>query len=385
MKKKKVVVYTFSDTLDNYGQVLQYLATQIFLDKQGCETSILRYKVEKTIRDRIKRKIKQIIFRLKAINKRTVQNIQTDTTVLSDMELRNLFFQKAKGTTLAEDKKHPRYFEQFRTKHFRQTMYKNLLSNPPQADVYCVGSDQSWSWCADENFLNYGADNIKRISFAPSFGAYFPQEPEEWDALSKKLQRFNLVTVREKSGVEICRRAGRPDARLIPDSTLLLHADEYRIYEAEEIPTTKDYIFLYLLGNPTDIDISQIYGFASKEGLEVIYVTSQGREDSYPHMAATIPQWLSCIKQAKYVMTNSFHGMVFSIIYNKQFLVFPLVYPFHRMNGRIDTLLDKYQLENHKYIGDLEAVKIKISYERINAMRENEIKEVSTLIAEILK
>lgn len=379
----KVVVYTFSDTLDNYGQVLQYLATQIFFDRLGCETSLLKYREQISLRGRVRQMKKKLLCGLGYSGKDETPVLIEEKT-LSDDELRKVFFQRAKELTVKDDKKHPRHFEQFRKKHFRYTEYRDLIANPPKADVYCVGSDQSWSWCGDENFLNYGIDDIKRISFAPSFGAFVPSDKNEWEVLSEKLQRLDLVTVREESGIEICKKAGRADVKLIPDPTMLLKAEDYGMYEDSESGNNGEYIFLYLLGNPTDIDIDSVYEFAEKEGLEVVYVTSQGREDSHKHVAATIPQWLSYIRHARYVMTNSFHGTAFSIVYNKKFLVFPLIRPFHNMNGRIDTLLDKYGLCERKYTGNLNAVKREIAYDKVNSMRDDKINEVSVLIQDTL-
>lgn len=371
---RKIVVYTFSNTLDNYGQVLQYLATQIFFEKLGYEASLLQYEpLKKSFWSRLKKKIKRLIHPCVQKDDDVISQT-TPSDRLSEEEIRKAFFAKAKEITKRKEQEHPRFFEEFRKKNFHYTSYHNLLQSPPDADVYCVGSDQSWSWCSDENFLNFGKDNVKRIALAPSFGASIPQSEDAWQSLSDKLGRFDLVTVREHTGVEICQQAGRDDAIVCPDPTMLLQSLDYEKFEEEKLPQKKEYLFLYLLGNPTDIDTEKVYEFAEQENLDVVYVTSQGREDDHPQIPATVPQWLSYIRHAKYIMTNSFHGTAFSIIYHKKFLTFPLMWPFERMNDRIVTLLVNHHLESRLFKGDYTEIQNDIDYgfsdEYLHKMRE---------------
>ena len=381
---QKIVVYTFSNTLDNYGQVLQYLATQIFFEKLGYEASLLQYEpLAESLWYRLKNKIWRLIHPCGLKDGSGISQT-TSSESLSEEEMRNAFFAKAKEITERKEKEHPRFFEKFRKKHFHYTLYHNLLNDPPDADVYCVGSDQSWSWCSNVNFLNFGKESVTRISLAPSFGAYLPESEDAWQNLSNKLRRFDLVTVREHTGVEICKQAGRDDAILCPDPTMLLQSQDYEKYEEETLPRKKDYLFLYLLGNPTDIDMVKVYEFAEQEQLDVIYVTSQGREDDYPQIPATIPQWLSYIRNAKYIMTNSFHGTAFSIIYHKKFLTFPLVWPFERMNDRIVTLLENHHIESRIFKGDYTEIQNDIDYcfsdEYLHGMRELIQKKIKKVI-----
>lgn len=354
---RKIIISTFCGTLDNYGQVLQYLATQVYFEKIGWDASLLQVVSKRPVLTRIKNKIKTLLSFTGTLSP-DVSKITSDT----EQQVRNDFFLKAKKITERKEKEQPRHFEEFRKRWFNYTFCNNVMNNPPEADVYCVGSDQYWSWCDDLNFLNYGLPAVKRISFSASFGAYKPTTESEWDLLRNMLSRFDLVTIRESSGKAICNRAGRQDAVVVPDPTLLLSPEEYRQFESPIIKTSKNYIFVYLLGTPTRVDVDMIYRFGEQEKLEIVYVTSQGREDGFPQTAATVPEWLTYIRNAKYVMTNSFHGTAFSILYKKQFLVFPLQPPFDTMNDRIYTLLTDHHLTDRLFQGDYNTIKQNISF-----------------------
>ena len=377
---KKVIVSTFSNTVDNYGQVLQYLATQVFLDRIGCEATLLR----KRSTTSIKRDLRTFVNKAKSFLFGASSETTNIKKVVTEQEIRKAFFSQATLITERKEKLFPRHFEEFRQRWFRIIYCKDLIKNPPIADVYCVGSDQYWSWCSDENFLNYGAKSVKRVSIAASFGAYIPKNETEWRKLRERLAQFDLVTVRERSGIDICKQAGRYDALLVPDPTLLLDAVDYEIYEEKNKSLSDDYVFVYLLGNPSHIDMSKVYDFAKKERLNVVYVTSQGREDDYPQTPATVQEWLSYMRNAKYVMTNSFHGTAFSIIYHKPFLVFPLIKPFEKMNDRIETLLEEHRLAERMFKGSYEDIKREIAYDYSDIYLEEKRKMISTKLKAVI-
>lgn len=132
--------------------------------------------------------------------------------------------------------------------------------------------------------------------------------------------KFCYLTAREEDGVNELHKLGFKNAELMPDPTLLLHMNDYSYLEENEsklIPKDK-YLFLYLLGNPIGIDVKDIFDFAKQRNLKIVYVASQGRKDVFPKVTPTIGEWLSLIKNSDYVITNSFHGTVFSLQYHKK-------------------------------------------------------------------
>ena len=235
-----------------------------------------------------------------------------------------------------------------------------------------MGSDQVWGWFYNENLLNFGPRNIKRIAFAPSFGGRPPRNEAQWKILSKHLKQFDLVTVREPEGIEYCKKAGYTKAYHIPDPTLLLNVSSYEPFCENSKKREKKYILLYLLGNYTNINLKEIYQFAQKKDLDVIYVESQGRIDDYEKEYPTIPEWLTLVKNAEYVFTNSFHGTAFSIIFHKKFLTFPLIGIFERMNHRVYSILEKYSLKSRIYDGDVNIINNTIDYTEVENIREKD-------------
>ena len=240
--------------------------------------------------------------------------------------------------------------------------YEDLCTNPPIADAYITGSDQVWCVPSPIYYLKWGNISVKRLSYAASFG--FSKVASNYVTQARKLIRsFDFISVREDSGISICMEIGRDDAVVVPDPTLMLDKTDYLKFVQDLNIQRSKYLFLYLLGNETDVDISDVYSFAKFHSLEVVYVSSQGRKDSYKKEYPTIEEWLHLLHNASYVITNSFHGTVFSLIFEKQFCVLPLSGKDARMNTRISSLLSKYNMLARVYRGSIDAVFVEeISY-----------------------
>ena len=173
--------------------------------------------------------------------------------------------------------------------------------------------------------------------------------------IKKYLSRFDFVGVREQSGVDLCHRLGISKAVRVVDPTLLLTCDDYARIQIKT-KKAKRYLFLYLLGSPITCRISTIYRFARKKGLEVVYVASQGQSDRRKKTYPQIGEWIDYIANAEIVVTNSFHGTVFSLIYQKKFVTLPLTKGYERMNVRIEELLQVCKLDFAIYNGNLSKI-----------------------------
>ena len=328
-------VVTFSNTIDNYGQVLQYLAIQEYLKTRGHEVSLLRIDNHIGFIRRVVRKIKQLR------NKKSVKKVKTTYDLWSESSERN-------------EKLHPRFFEDFRQRYFNIS-YLKLPKYNNVFDALVVGSDQIWSGLSSWGYLNFARYGEVKFTIAPSIGKFVPDE-NRITTLKSWLADYSFITCREQSAVDMCKKAGREDAQLVLDPTFLISPGIYLKYASKSKPG-KEYIFLYLLGADIQPNVSDIYKFAEEEGLEVKYVASQGREDEYPKEWATISEWLTLLSNAKYVFTNSFHGMALSCIFQKQFLVFPIVGEMQGMNERIFNIAHAFHCEDRIYRGDIESVK----------------------------
>lgn len=380
MRKKTAALYTFSDTLDNYGQVLQCLSTQLFFEQLGYDVSVIRYNPQKkeiptSLLGKIRRGIHNKLFTLSQRIKKSDTKSLLD--ISSEAKQRSEFYRITSRITTETEEKYPRGFEDFRQRNFQFFDTGDLFVAPPKADLMIAGSDQVWSYITPLSFVQFGGWRTKRVSFASSFGS---TNPLEHPRFSTFLKTFDIVTVRESQGLEYCNKAGRKDTMLIPDPTLLHSKDVYEKYEEKNFAPSEDYILLYLLGNPIDIDIPSIYTFAESQGLSVVYVPAQGREDEFPKCYATIPQWLNLVHNAKYVFTNSYHGVAFSIIYERQFTVFPLLSPFEKTNERIYTLLTMLDLKDRIFRGELiDNYKLTIDYATVIELLSKKRKNVQSL------
>lgn len=334
----KIGILTFWWSRDNYGQLLQCYALQEHLRRTGHDAYLIRYDFRG---DYVRTPF--LLRCLKAFN-----------PVLLIRYLKNRIDVRKKEIEQAE---HDCYFDEFRNRYIVQSdkiylHYSELKANPPDADVYIVGSDQVWNFSAYKSisicrnlvhtyFLDFGKKNTKRVSYAASWSC--TDLPEEIiKEIRPLLSKFNYVSVREKSGIDMCRKCGYENAEFVPDPTLLLDSDEYRkLYRENNVQKSgKPYLLLYMLGNECDFDIQTAYDFAASRNLDVVYVTGNSKIDKYKKTYATIPEWLCLVDNAEYVITNSFHCCVFSLIFNKQFVAVPVSGSISSMNTRLDSLFE---------------------------------------------
>ena len=349
----KIGIVTFYKTQDNYGEVLQHYALKTFLNMLSHEVFLLRYNRS------YKRNIVKFLY-----------NVVTSPTKYL-IEIKRRYRSKK---YLSKMRSHPRGFDEFRNKYFCLTekVYEQeeLSKKFPYADAYICGSDQIWANANWVNYLGFVPKGIKKMAYAPSFGGLKFSKAER-QVLANYIKNFDVVALREQSGVDLCNELGRMDATLVPDPTFLLSDTDYgKIMDNDVVP--EKYLFLYLLGNKTEIDMDSVYSFAEQKGLKVIYVASQGLIDKYEKVYPSVEKWMNLLKHAEYVLTNSFHGMAFSIIFNKKFMVVPLSGIHKRMNDRIDTALFKYGLQDRIFQSDYAPYNIDIDYKPINDILEGD-------------
>ena len=220
-------------------------------------------------------------------------------------------------------------FERFRSQYFHSLTksYKSteeLQADPPKTDCYLVGSDQTWNpdislHMARGFFLDFGDENVLRASYAASFGK------DEWDDtlwineedVKKLLNRFNFLSVRETSGVKLLQeKFGLKDVTQVLDPVLLFESYP----ELTESISPSHEIVLYKLANSADFyDKCRIIGKRLSLPLRSIGSIRRikGVRCSYPE---SLEGWIRRIASAKYVITDSFHGTVISLLYGRQFV-----------------------------------------------------------------
>lgn len=218
------------------------------------------------------------------------------------------------------------------------------LVNKQGYEAFVVGSDQVWreeySPRIQSYFLDFMPedDKRKRIAYAASFGKESDYiSPEKMPECRRLLGRFDAVSVREAEGVDIVRRDfGRHQVEKVLDPTLLLSATDYEALIAPTDRHSSPYIASYIL-DPDDEKTAILTQLATDKNLPVSEINIGIRPEGMP----TVSQWLANFADADFVVTDSFHGCVFSIIFSKPFIAIANA---ERGLGRFVSLLSEFSL-----------------------------------------
>lgn len=277
-------------------------------------------------------------------------------------------------------------FSQFRKRFLNLSQsyssYEFLKKDPPRYDVYICGSDQIWNPTFTKEgegkftpsyFLDFGGPNVSRIAYAVSFGCV--QYPLDLlRNISPLMARFDAISVRENSGKTIMQEAGLKNILVMPDPTLLMEAKDYEALISSRSGTEGKYNFFYMLHSGQNLarNLKRYISQKSKNRIIDAGITS--------HAVIGIEKWLGLIKSASMVVTNSYHGMIFSILFKKPFIVALAQGRQVGMNDRVTTLLSALGLEdrivedfNGKLIDDILEKQIDwaITDNRIETLRKN--------------
>lgn len=365
----RIGIVTFFYSNDNYGQILQAYALYKYLENKGHDCFIINYseynppkfipRVINIFRYAFSPKKFKLFLNRKVMRKPAKLNGCKDERMFSNFRNEKMRFSKVYS-------------------------YKELIEYPPFADAYVCGSDQIWGGLDPVMYLSFVPKKIKKIAFAPSFGGVKFDFYGKYK-IKKHLKSFNLVSCRENDGVDLCKSLGRYDAKLFPDPTLLHSSEFYDKLVIEKIER-KPYVFVYLLGNEMDFNTSQIIDFANTNNLDIVCVTGQnGSFEELTPIPFTIEQWIDGVKNAEYIITNSFHGTVFSIIFHKKFITIPLSGVHSRMNARIEVILNKYNLKNCIYRGNLDELFNEPDFTNFDFTQKNEFELVDNIIDSFLR
>ena len=243
------------------------------------------------------------------------------------------------------------------------------LCNHDLSDSFFIfGSDQVWRKEMSPDIMTFFGsflkDNIPRIAYAASFGVdYWQFNKSETEKIVSLLKNFKAISVREESAVQLLKECG-VDAQLVLDPTLLLQADDYISLETEVSCRLADYkhVFLYCLDkHPLQDDVMSLV--CEKKKISVMDVMENLQIDN----------WISGLRLSDYVITDSFHGTVFSILFHKNFIV---VANENRGLTRLQSLLKMFGLENRLIMSfekfDCEKLDAEIDYESIDAILNQE-------------
>ncbi|MDD5997556.1 MAG: polysaccharide pyruvyl transferase family protein [Bacteroidales bacterium] len=326
----------------NYGGILQAWALQTVLERMGHEVKVLN-------RNK-KMSINWFIYPLKIIKRIVWRYI----------------FNEKKNAIIYEIKKNEersikeKYTSKFVKKYINSLYYKTVIDlENLNFEAIVVGSDQVWSHEHARNicgsvinaFLPFTkGKQMKRISYAASFGKdYWEYTVEETTRCKEYIKSFDSVSVREESAISLCKQYFGVDAICHLDPTLLLNAEDYmKLLSIHEVPKSKGNLLLYII-DKTENKMHIVDSISSNLHLKPFEVNSRAEDTSgtiYPleqRIQPPVEQWLRGFYDADYVVTDSFHACVFSILFQKPFVV---IGNKQRGMARFESLLKKLNLES---------------------------------------
>ena len=341
-KKIKMNIAILTQSIKaNYGSVLQNFALQTVLRKLGHEPITIDYRDSSPLWLYVLRTIKTCF----------------------------MFFipgHRRKFTSYRNVEKRDDKTMNFVRKYIRLTdeeylKYKKSVIRKYSINAIIVGSDQVWRpvynpYTLYDKYLDFVKNvNITKIAYAASFGT------DVWEYNNKQrlkckllAKQFKAVSVRENSGIELCRSKLNVDAQEVLDPTLLLDREDYE-KTCSCIPRNRErYVCCYIL----DMDNNKkalIENFAKKNNLSVICFHACEKAEY------TIEEWLAMFRDATFVITDSFHGTVFSIIFHKEFYS---IVNNERGGTRFTSLLSKFGLEK-RLITELPYINDTINWEAV--------------------
>lgn len=339
----KIGILTFWQSTDNYGQILQCYALQQYLKELGHEPFLIKYTfIGRRIKYSLLKRIFKVILIIPILKRIKRNRIKRENEIIqSKNSIRKFHFFKDK------------YILQY---NITYTSLRQLRKDPPHADCYIVGSDQVWAQTLDidENkvfFLDFGQSDIKRISYAASFAmSKYPTKLNY--KLEQQLQRFNAISVRETDGVLICKHVGIKAIQVL-DPTFLLTKDDYLRFVTPIDHSNYIYIYSLNITVPEEIKWNELKSLAELSKTDIVVTPSSGyilgneifgEDINYDY--CSIEKWISNIFYSKMMITTSFHGIVFSIILQKDFIYIPLKKRFQQGNNRALDLLKKLDLND---------------------------------------
>ena len=362
------IVYTITfHNAHNYGAMLQTYALQNKIINLGYETEVIDFLSEDLIKG----------YKVKLFN--FSNGIKSCISSLTSYSIR---------------KKRYEIFEKFLKEKIKLTerryfTIEDLRKDNEIFDICITGSDQVWNPAivySPAYFLSFGSKNTKRISYAASFGQEkILKEYEE--KVEEHLKNFDYISVREKSGINLVKKLSGKDATQVLDPVFLLSKDEWKKLEnniIKDFNLENGYILVYSMEkNPLIMETAEklkkylnkpIVIIHSSYGLKTQIEILRSKNINIP--VAGPQEFITLFANADCIVTNSFHGTAFSIVFDKPFLSVPHT----TRNTRLQSILELLKLEK-RFISTDDRIlsgeelfnKAKLKYKDTDLLLQNEI------------
>lgn len=367
-ENKKIAVIT-RHSIFNYGSLLQTIATQESIKRLGYECVIIDYQRE----DEDYHKIAGVLVAKTRWNKNFITRMIYKVLQSPKFYIMGRHFEKMRQNVIETTKKY--------------TSLSELTADKPIADTYLTGSDQVWGPIGSDEFdpayfLSFTDDFDIRISYAASFGRVKFTE-HSIEEFKKYLKRYQAITVREKSAKKIIEDMGIVPVKQVLDPTLLLNKEYWDRFIQGVFP--KDYILIYQLHNNPQM-MEYAYKLAEHTGLKLVTMSSTAQhlmhKGSKHVFLPDLSQWLGYIKNARFMITDSFHGTAFAINLNTQFVnVLP-----EKTSTRNQSILELTGLEKRvvQNYSDFSLFDEMIDFEQINQIISEKRKESMEILMNLL-
>lgn len=249
-------------------------------------------------------------------------------------------------------------FDEFHAKFNKLTpmvypSVKSLYEAKFDYDVICIGSDQVWNYqkgySLEPFFACFDKKGTKKISYGSSIGlSEISAEAEE--VFKKELSGFSSISVREQQASDLLQNLLKKDVDVVLDPTLILNSKEWLEVAKYDMCPKEKYVLVYIVTiKPCNYVLDVARKVARERGLKIVRIC----RDAYPEhsgsdieeiMTAGPSDFVGLFANAEFVVTNSFHGTVFSINFSKPF--YSVIKSQHSTNSRLTSILRKLKLEN---------------------------------------
>lgn len=329
--------------VNNYGAELQCCALFRKLNKMGYDTEVINY-----------------LFGINPGHKFEDEKRTVAISFTQDIKVRmlpivqNLFCLFHKKNKEIRNRR----FAEFHSKYNRltDTVYpsvKSLYDADFNYDVICIGSDQVWNYMKGYSlepfFASFDKKGTKKITYASSIGLSSLSKEAE-DVFKEMLSNFSSISVREQQASELLKNLLHRNINVVLDPTLILDNKEWLEVAKFDMCPEEKYILVYIVTiKPCDYVLKLARHIAKLRNLKIVRIC----RDAYPEhsghdvqeiLTAGPSDFVGLFARAEFVVTNSFHGTVFSINFSKPF--YSVIKSKHSTNSRLTSILQKLGLEH---------------------------------------
>lgn len=365
----------------NYGTMLQALALQEKVEQLGYQAELIDFKQDNSLSryEMLKLRIKRMPVYIK---ERKKYRALADSR--EKIKEKNELFEQFYKTYLHVGKK-------------KYTTTQQLMENPPVYDGYVVGSDQTWNPFVANSpeafFLPFVENKSKKGSYGPSLAVKSLSDEKEKE-YRKKLSNFSFLSCREQDGAQLLSRITQKEVKCVLDPTLLLSAKEWGKYCEFEIPK-EPYILVYFWGEKSEHRraVEKIQKLTNWKIISLPAAYLEMENNDYKKVWGGPKEFLSLIRGAALICTDSFHGTMFSINFQRNFFSFCKSSDSEESseNSRLYSALNIFGLSNRiiHNMDNLTAEDISIDYKNVipilEEQRRDSIEYLENMLFEMTK